>query len=180
MSDVLGLLAIILSLLAIAVGTFFCLHLSNKVAANQDRIGANNDAIGKNKECIEDYAKAIHELKTSIEDMKVELATAKSLMFAYEAKLKAEQGCWCLEHEGNKKWYAPGTLLRTESANGQNVTEFSYDVGNGNVSAISRSRGKLVSAVTFSKFGTPIKGKVYTDGIASKEIVYDKLGQVVK
>ena len=79
MCDVLALVAIILSLLAIAVGTFFCLHLSNKVAANQDRIGANNDAIGKNKECIEDYAKTIQELKTSIEEMKVELATAKSL-----------------------------------------------------------------------------------------------------
>ena len=57
MSDVLGLLAIILSLLAIAVETFFCLRLSNKVAANQDRIGANNNAIGKNRECIENYEK---------------------------------------------------------------------------------------------------------------------------
>ncbi len=162
MEEILAVIAVILSVLTIGVVFFLSLQLL------------------KNRERIDNGAKIIHEMTASIESLKVEFATTRALMFAYEAKLKGEQGCWCLEHEGNKKWYEPGVLIRTESSNGQNETEFSYDKRSGNVSAISRSKGKLVSSVTFSKSGTPIKGQVYTDGIASKDIDYDNLGQVIK
>ena len=126
------------------------------------------------------FSNKLHDMTASVEDLKVELATTKSLMFAYEARLKGEQGAWCLEHEGNKKWYSPGTLLRTESADGQNTTDFSYDLPTGNVTATSRKSGTLISSVTFSKFGTPLNGKVFSDGVVSKEVSYDKLGQVIK
>ena len=139
MIQVIAIVAMILSLLTIIIGIFVSFQLIKKASTNE---------------------KTIHEMAASIEDMKAELATAKAMMFAYEAKLKGEQGLWCLEHEGNKKWYAPGILLRTESANGENETEFSYDQSNGNVGAISRSRGKLVSSITFSKSGAPVSGKV--------------------
>ena len=107
-------------------------------------------------------------------------AFSAAMMFAYEAKLKGEQGKWCLEYEGNKKWYEPGVLLRTESASGQNTTEFSYDKSTGNVSATSKSKNKLISSITFSKFGVPLFGKVFSRGVVSKEVSYDELGQVKK
>lgn len=180
MLEALAVAAIVMSALAMIAVVFAFVRLSGRIDANLGNIGNNKAAIGDNKKLLDEYARIVRDMAASIEDIKIELATAKAMMFAYEAKLKGEQGKWCLEYEGNKKWYEPGVLLRTESASGQNTTEFSYDKSTGNVSATSKSKNKLISSITFSKFGVPLFGKVFSRGVVSKEVSYDELGQVKK
>lgn len=176
MVEALSLIAIILSVIAVAA----ILIVAKPILCKVRYIESNKEGVALARKQLDAIDKSHKEMLQELDDLKAEFATAKALMFAYEADLKVERGVWCLEHKGDKKWYKPGVLLRTESANGKNVTEFSYDDKDGNVTAVSKKDGKLVSSVTFSKFGSPIAGKVYANGVESKTVSYDKLGQVLK
>jgi len=180
MAYVVAVVSLVLGIVSVAfaVATYVC--LSKRVAMCREKLEAAEKSLEEAVAASKASENAARETASSIEDIKIDVATAKAMMFAYEAKLKGEQGLWCLEHEGNKKWYSPGKLKRTESADGKKTTEFSYDESTENVCATSKSEGKVKSSITFSKFGLPLFGIWHSDGAGSRKVKYNKLGQVEK
>lgn len=104
--------------------------------------------------------------------------TVKSQMFIHEANLLSEHGEWCLEHEGEKKYFSPGKIVKVLSPKEEEESSFQY--GNDEVLCTITSKGQVKSELTFTKNGAPKCGKIFEDGKLVKEFSYNELGQVVE
>lgn len=111
--------------------------------------------------------------KSAVEDFCLML---KQQMFIHEAKLLSEHGDWCLEYDGEKKYFSPGKIERVSSAKLEEESSFEY-VGDEVICTVTKN-GQIKSELTFTKNGAPKSGKIFEDGKLVKEFTYNSLGQV--
>lgn len=111
--------------------------------------------------------------KLAFEDFCLKL---KQQMFIHEAKLLSEHGEWCLEYEGEKKYFSPGKIERVSSAKLEEESSFEY-VGDEVICTVTQN-GQIKSELIFTRNGAPKSGKIFEDGKLVKEFTYNSLGQV--
>lgn len=102
--------------------------------------------------------------------------TLKQQMFIHEAKLLSEHGDWCLEHDGEKKYFTPGKIERVSSSKLEEESSFEY-VADEVICTVTKN-GQIKSELTFTKNGALKSGKIFEDGKLVKEFIYNSLGQV--
>ena len=113
-------------------------------------------------------------VKTDFELLQKKFNSLKGQMFVHEGILLQEKGKWCLECNGEKKYFTPGKIEKIISPDIE--TEFVYD--NGFATCTCRKNGIIVSKITYKTNGAPVAGTVYENGTAVREFKYDELGQV--
>ena len=116
----------------------------------------------------------VSDVKNIFELLQKEFNTLKGQMFIQEGILLQEKGKWCLEYNGEKKYFTPGKIEKVISSDFE--TEFVHD--NGFITCTCRKSGIVVSEIIYKSNGAPVSGKVYENGVAIKEFKYDDLGQV--
>lgn len=113
-------------------------------------------------------------VKTDFELLQKKFNSLKGQMFIQQGILLQEKGKWCLEHNGEKKYFTPGKIEKIISSDFE--TDFVYDKGF--ATCTCRKNGIIVSEITYESNGAPVSGKVYENGVAVREFKYDDLGQV--
>lgn len=145
---------------------------SSSIGVNKASIDVNRANIAANKERIDDNRDKIAELFSGMEEFKM---TIRSSMYIREANVEKQNGLWCFEHKGEKKYYKPGKIEKVER--GDDVTTFDYEEDRV-VAHVTRKK-KLVAEIVYSLNGAPVSGRIYENGKTIRKFKYNELGQVV-
>jgi len=103
--------------------------------------------------------------------------TLKQQMFIHESQLLSEHGQWCLEHNGEKKFFKPGKIEKVISNPTQEESSFQYTQDS--IVCTVAQGGMVKSELVFSLGGTPKSGKLFEDGNLVKSFIYNEMGQVI-
>ena len=158
---------------------------SNKerIEANKIKIETNSKNIGANAGAIAKLQKQLVELEAiqskALENFELYQKVLKEQMFLHESKLLSDHGTWCLEHEGDRKFFTPGRLEKVISCKAQEESVFEYDMEAKTVKCTVSGEESVRSEIVYSFAGAPKSGKIFKDGVVVKEFAYNELGQVV-
>lgn len=155
-----------------------------RIEANKLKIETNIKNIGANAGAIAKLQKQLVELAAiqakALENFELFQKVLKEQMFIHESKLLSDHGVWCLEHEGDKKFFTPGRLDRVISCKSQEESVFAYDTEAGTVKCTVSGQEGVRSEIVYSLAGAPKSGKIYKNGSVVKEFTYNELGQVIQ
>ena len=121
---------------------------------------------------IYDNRDKIAELFSGMEEFKM---TIRSSMYIREANVEKQNGLWCFEHKGEKKYYKPGKIEKVER--GDDVTTFDYEEDR--VVAHVMRKKRPVAEIIYSLNGAPVSGRIFENGKPIRTFKYNELGQVV-
>ena len=106
-------------------------------------------------------------------------SSLRGQMFIHEANLVTSTGLWCLEHKGERKYFRPGRLERTESSSLGETSEFSYDEVANEVTCTILGSDGVHSKIVYTLAGAPKRGQIFKEGKLVKAFSYNELGQVI-
>ena len=181
------ILAVADLVLMIAIG-FMYWKLNNQNKELSDRLTKENsgfkEALTKEnsdfKEALtrenSDFKDAL--TKENQKELAIQKRTLQEQMYLHESELVQEFGEWCLEHNGEKKFFSPGRIKKVESHPSEKTTvktQFQY---NGDeVVCVTEENGVVISEMTYTKLGGIKSGKLFRDGVM-REFHYDEFGQL--
>lgn len=157
----------------------------NKIGidANKEQIGKNRERIGNNAEAIAKLLKQMSELAAAqsklVEENTAFKTVIKGQMFVHEANLLMDHGLWCLEHEGERKFFKPAQLQRVVSPKEQEDSVFEYDMESKTVKCTVSGPEGVRAEIIYTMAGAPKRGKIFKEGVVAKQFEYNELGQVI-